>query len=757
MILAAIFALSLVGLRPPAPKAATAPPAQFSAVRALDTLHRILSNDAPHPVGSPANDAVRDHIVAEFTNLGYQPQVQTAFACSYFGECATVNNVLARLDGTEGSTGSGDAVLLAAHYDSVPAGPGDSDDGTGAATVLESARALRSLPAPRHSIIFLIDDGEEAGLIGARAFVDSHPWAKQVRAAVNVDARGTSGPSLMFETGSANDWAVQIYARNAARPATSSIFYTVYKRLPNDTDFTVFKAAGYQGLNFAFIGDEAHYHTPLDNSANVTLASLQHQGENALPAALAFAGSDLSSLPQQEAVFFDLFGRATIHWQTGRTLAFAGLVALLLVLQTGWMIRNKRLTLRELLWGFFGWPVTIGVVGALALILRWLIRFVGAAPVNWIAHPLPIEFAFWSLAAAVVMVSAVSFARRARFWGLWTGVWVWWALLAALLSWREPGLSYVVLVPTAIAALAGLPATIPRDESTVPAGLAAALPLAASGIVGFAPAILLYDGLGNRGLALIAVVVALILTPLAPVCADLREVAGLRSLAFVWIPILGTALAVFAAVVMPAYSAKAPERLNIEYWQDADSGQARWIVQSDSHRLPEPIRLATSSFRRAGGGAFPWSRGPAFLADAPSLSFSAPTFTVLDSGQENGRRTYQTLLRSERGASSAAVFFPPDSDVQDVRIEGQSLQPEIQRIRQYFNGWSAYRCQAMPAGGVEISFSLPAGKPVNVSAADQTYGLPPEGAFLLKARPLTAAASQDGDVTIVTRRVELIP
>jgi Peptidase family M28 len=755
-ILAVIFALSLAGLRPPAPKPATAPPAQFSAVRALDTLHRILGTDAPHPVGSPANDAVRNHIVAEFANLGYQPQVQTAFACDRYGTCATVNNVVARLGGAEGDAGSGDAVLLAAHYDSVPAGPGDSDDGTGAATVLESARALRSLPAPRHSIIFLIDDGEEAGLLGARAFVDSHPWAKQVRAAVNVDARGTSGPSLMFETGTANNWAVQLYSRNAARPAASSIFYAAYKRLPNDTDFTVFKAAAYQGLNFAFIGDEVHYHTPLDNSANVTLASLQHQGENALPAVLAFANSDLSGLPQQEAVFFDVFGRAMIHWQARRTPAFAGLAALLLLLETGWMIRNKRLTAREFVWGFFGWLVTIAVTGALALILRWLIRFVGPAPVNWIAHPLPIEIAFWSLGAAVVMVGAVSFARRARFWGLWTGVWIWWALLAALLSWQEPGLSYVVLVPVAVAALAGLPATIPRGENIVLAGVAAVLPLAASGIVGFAPAILLYDGLGNRGLPLVAVFVALILTPLAPVCADLREAAGLRSLAFVWVPIFGTALAAFAAVVMPAYSAKAPERVNIEYWRDADSGQARWIVQSDSNRLPEPIRLATS-FRRADGGAFPWSRGPGFLADAPGLALAAPTFTVLESSEANGRRVYRTLLRSERGARFAAILFPPEAGVEDVRIEGQPIQSETSTVRRYFNGWTLYACASMPANGVEISFSLPVGKSVDVAAADRTYELPSEGAFLLKARPLTATASQDGDVTIVTRRVELIP
>ena len=104
----------------------------------------------------------------ELTRLGYHPQVQTTFDCGQYVNCATVNNVVARLDGTEGDPDSSDAVLLAAHYDSVPAGPGDSDDGMGVAAVLEIARALKSLPPPRHSIVLLIDDGEEAGLLGAR-------------------------------------------------------------------------------------------------------------------------------------------------------------------------------------------------------------------------------------------------------------------------------------------------------------------------------------------------------------------------------------------------------------------------------------------------------------------------------------------------------------------------------------------------------------------------------------------------------------
>src|SRR6202521_2111357 len=218
-VLAAVFLVSLWGLRPPAPKPADAPAAEFSAGRARVGLNRLVGDGVPHPSGSAANDAVGSRIFSELEHLGYKPEVQTGFACDEYGSCGTAKNVVARLEGTVSDA----AILLAAHYDSVPAGPGASDDGAGTATVLEIARALKSLPQPRHSIILLIDDGEEAGLLGARVFVDQHRWAREVRAVVNVDTRGTSGPSLMFETGSANEWTVRLYAEHARHPATSSL------------------------------------------------------------------------------------------------------------------------------------------------------------------------------------------------------------------------------------------------------------------------------------------------------------------------------------------------------------------------------------------------------------------------------------------------------------------------------------------------------------------------------------------------------
>ena len=706
----------------------------------------------PHPIGSSANDAVRARILAELTHLGYRPVVHTGSACGDLGQCATVNNILARLDGTQ----PGGAVLLSAHYDSVAAGPGDSDDGAGMASVLEIARALKSVPPPRHSIILLLDDGEEAGLLGARAFVDSDPWARQVRADVNLDNRGASGPALMFETGSANDWALDLYARNATHHVTSSIFYAVYKLLPNDTDFTVFRNAGYQGLNFAFIDRVAVYHTPLDNSGNLSVASLQDQGSNGLASVLAVANAKFPAGPDADAVYFDFFGGRVVRWPGGRTLALAALAALLLIAQALWLVYRKRLAAAEFLWGTIDWLVIFVVTGVAGLALRLILAIAGATPVAWVAYPLPMEIAFALLGIALMIAGGSLAARGAGFWGLWTGAWTWGALISLILAIESPGLSYVTLVPTLVAVIASLPAVFLPREYFWTHDVALLLPLAASAVVQMPLILMLYRGIGNQALVGIALAAVVLVTPLFPLCADLREIPGIGGVSLRWSPLLAVALAAFIATVVPAYSAKSPERVNFDYALDGDSGMARWIVYPDSGRLQAAIQLA-GAFQRAEHRSFPWDTHASFVADAPHIDLAAPTFTVLDSSVQGNRRRYAALLRSERTAPGAAILFPPGSGVAAVRIDGQLVEPETPRAERLFNGWTVYSCPSMPPMGLNVSFTLPVGKMVEVTALDRSFGLPPDGTFLLNARPLTATPSQDGDVTIVSRRVQLFP
>lgn len=750
--------LSLAAIQAPRPKPRRAPANEFSAERARDVLFQLVGDDLPHPLGSPQNDIVRQRIVDQFTRLGYEPQVQAAFDCDEYRICGTVKNVLARIEGAE----PGPAVLLAAHYDSVPAGPGASDDGAGAAAVLEIARALKAMPPPRHSIILLIDDGEEAGLLGAHAFVNSHPWAKEVRAAVNIEARGSSGPSLMFETGSANDWAVRLFAQYAHRPVTNSVFYAAYKLLPNDTDLTVFKAAGYQGLNFAYLSNAVHYHTPLDSLQNANPGSLQHHGDNALPSIMGLANADLQNPPQREAVYFDVLGHWVTRWPARSSLPVAIIALALIAAQAFWLIRNGRLTLNEFAWGLVAWIVVMVVTAVFAFIVVRALRTAGAIPVNWVAHPLWLKAAMWLLALTVVLGHSVVFARRSGFWGLWTGTWVWMSLLAVVLSWLAPAVCYIPLVGACIAAVAALPFTLWRGEygqgSVMPLlpAIPVYLPLVALGISGFGIALLLYDTLGVQYLAGIAVLAALLFAPLLAVCADLRYTRGFRRVMILFLPLLATGLAIFAASVVPVFSAKAPQRVNIEYWLDGDSGRAQWVVLPDSGRLPEAIRLA-ARFHRIETGLFPWERQPAFVSGAPQLGLAAPTFTILESSVADGNRLYRTLLRSERGAPEAMVLFAPDSGIDSARMSDLAVPPESERVRRYLKGWTLYDCATMPAKGVQLSFTLSVGRAVEVYVIDKTFRLPGEGDFLLKSRPLTATRSQDGDITVVSRRIQLIP
>jgi acetylornithine deacetylase/succinyl-diaminopimelate desuccinylase-like protein len=151
-------------------------------------LHVALIAQRPHPMGSVDHDRVRDYILFQLSQLGLAPQVQhtTAIGTRY-REAGRVQNILARLTGTQRN---GKAVLIMAHYDGVEAGPAASDDGAGSAALLETLRALRARKKPlTHDVIALFTDGEEAGLLGAAAFVREHPWAKDVGVALNFEAR----------------------------------------------------------------------------------------------------------------------------------------------------------------------------------------------------------------------------------------------------------------------------------------------------------------------------------------------------------------------------------------------------------------------------------------------------------------------------------------------------------------------------------------------------------------------------------------
>ncbi len=95
----------------------------------------------------------------------------------------------------ETPTGRDDRVIMAGgHLDSVPTGPGIEDNGTGSATLLETALQLKQLGIePRNTIRFAWWGAEEAGLVGSQRYVDSltKSQAKDIELYLNFDMIGS--------------------------------------------------------------------------------------------------------------------------------------------------------------------------------------------------------------------------------------------------------------------------------------------------------------------------------------------------------------------------------------------------------------------------------------------------------------------------------------------------------------------------------------------------------------------------------------
>src|SRR5260221_9224195 len=335
----------------PSPKAATAPASEFSATRAATALRDVLGGDIPHPLGSTEHEAVRERLATRLRALGYDVLYHRTFACQAGGGvCAPLVNLIARTPAQP----AGDTLIIASHYDSVPAGPGASDDGLGVATTLEVARTIRAEHL-RNNVEFVITDGEESGLLGAEGFVADHDAPRGVVAVINTEARGTSGRSYMFETSRNNRWLIPIVARALPRPATSSLYFNIYELLPNDTDMTVFKRSGIAGVNFANIGRVAHYHTPLDSFAHLSLPLLQHDGEHVLAMLRALGDADLRQTSDQNAVWFDVLSFFIIWWPQGLTIWLMLVAVAMIFTGAALRLRENETTSRAITFGVLAW------------------------------------------------------------------------------------------------------------------------------------------------------------------------------------------------------------------------------------------------------------------------------------------------------------------------------------------------------------------------------------------------------------------
>lgn len=319
MRLLAVLALLLVSAatwldgRAPVPVPTDADPGVFSADRAMRTVDDLV--DGPRPGGSQAAGAARDAIAARLSAAGLTTRLHSSTGIGGADgrlTAAPVDNLVATLPGTD-PTG---AVVLSAHYDSVASGgPGAADDMASVAAILEAVRAMREGPPLRNDLVVLITDAEEVGLLGMQAWVrDELSPSARPTVTVNFEARGVSGPSLMFRTSPGNAGLARVFADAVPHPTGDSSLVEMFRLLPNDTDLTRVIDAGRPGVDVAFVEQPVQYHTTGDAPENLSAASMQGHGEAALGLARALGNQDLAPLdpaasgaaPQGDATYFRL-------------------------------------------------------------------------------------------------------------------------------------------------------------------------------------------------------------------------------------------------------------------------------------------------------------------------------------------------------------------------------------------------------------------------------------------------------------------
>ena len=725
-ILLLLAAMAVKGelIRLPSPPDAPAADS-FDANRAAARLQRILGDERAHPVDSDSDDAVRDRLMTEMRSVGLEPRVTDDFACNGFARaravaCARVQNVVATL-----GPATGRHLLLSAHYDSTFAGPGAGDAGIGVATLLETAALLRGRTLQR-PVTFLFNEGEEMGLIGARAFAERDPLAGQVDALLNFEARGVTGPATMFETSRPNAAAIAAFAAQARRPLANSLSTDLYRLIPNSTDVAVFEERDWTILNFAIIGNETRYHSAGDNLAALDRRSLQHMGDQAFALTLGLAAGTPPPA-SGERLYADFLGRQLIVLPMLFGLILLGILLLFFLVEC-W---RRRALGRPLA------AMVLAVPGAAAI--AWAGQAIVAAirvGDYWRGHPDVTETAVYASAIAACLVAFLLVARSAETGRMRAAFWLTFMLGGAAISLIAPGGAIYFLFPPLLAA-AGMALSRWWPGAERIGAIAAILLL----YLTLGPALALFEELMSVGPPwMFAPIGAIVLLPalieLKPLAEPLSRNAVLAGAVGLF------ALAWGAVALTPAYSEERRQQFNIEYVWDADAGQGRWAVNNDGAPVPFEAAWARTEF--------PYSMRKRWAAPAPAIPVAAPTVELVGQQPVGGGRRLRVRLRAN-GAETVTLVAPGDSD---LRRAGTSVflrpfgagTPEDR----YF-----VRCVGRSCDGAELDLVVGHARPLELMIVSTRTGLPPQSAALVGARPALARPQYSPDSTITLSKLRL--
>ena len=728
----------------PEPQAATVAPTVFSAARAMAHLRHIAHE--PHALGTAENAKVRQYIVTELKALGLQPEIQSGMGkmnTRPWGAVGMVNNIVVRVPGTGSAAGPRKALLLAAHYDSVPTSPGAADDGASVAAIMEVLRAMKAGAPVENDVIALFTDGEEAGLLGSDLFVSSHPWAKETGLVLNFEYRGNSGPMLMFETSTGNGKLISALAEAVPHQVASSMLYEMYKKMPNDTDMTAFKRAGVPGLNFAAIEKPASYHLQTDSIENLDQRTLQQQGDTMLSLTRHFGNGPLDALTAPDRVYFDLPGIGLVHYSTTivmpLTLVIAGLLCCVAVMGIkGGAIRPGRILLAMPV--FLLMAILLGIACQLIWIGVSLIHPEYSAlgdPYNsqWYL------FAFVALVIGGYVAMKAGVARWFRPLELGFGALLLWQFALVVTSFAMPGVTFMFAWPL-LAMIGVLGVLFSKRYANVTPGARTALL-----VLGLVPAVILvgpvvrtlYVGLSPQASVVSGLMLALMAGIMTPLLMMLTRRFLLPTL-----PLVAGAALLVAGSLTARTDAAHPNPTNMFYAWDSGSGKAFWISRDEQLDAWSKNYFPAVTEKQQVPELFGVKSRKYWASPAPQVGgLEAPQIDVISDTTKDGMRELAFTVRTVRQAPVFSVKVE-GTDVLASKVEGQPFtqKPNPQWLLEAYN---------MADRSLQVAVKVKAGAPFNIRVNDETYGFPPNTVVPRPAGLIQSIHGTNGDTVRAVR------
>ncbi|HKV94292.1 MAG TPA: M20/M25/M40 family metallo-hydrolase [Candidatus Angelobacter sp.] len=741
VFLISVATLAIWELKPPEPLPATAPPEKFSAARALNHVSVIAR--VPHPIDSAANVVVKTYLLAQMTALGLNPQVLDANGVAV-GPGQTIiartHDVVGRMTGTSNSK----ALLLMAHYDSVSSAPGAADDAAGVAAILEAVRALRMQPLLKNDLIVLFTDGEEGGLLGADAFATSHPWVKDVGVILNFEARGNQGPSLLFETTPNNRTLIKIVGQSAPFPVGSSLFYSLYKLLPNDTDVTVFRSYGIPALNFAFGGDLDAYHSGLDSVDNLSAASLQHHGSYALALARSFGNMDLNELKnqKQDDIFFDVLGSSFVSYPETWVIPGEVLVSLLLAGAILLQVRQLKARAGRI---FLGLLLAIGVVITIMAVLgaaEWLVALwlhnrmlLGDSTANSL---LLLGELFLGASAGTMLFAGFREHFTASEMSL-AGI-----VLVAALSWALavflPAGSYLLFWPLFFGTLALFLQALIKSGAGAWPGNFFGFGGAAVTVLLVAPIIyLLYLFLTLQ--LITALAIGLLMGIFFVACVRFVDMAIPRTKrpGVVLVLIVCGLTCIMIGAKLSAYSPQHPRHDSIVYSLNADDHTAFWIsYDAVPDQWTSQFFANQKGLRQSMPNYLYGSTQHVLSTQTTALELIPPVLEIKSNQQEGDLRRIRFSVKSQRNASTLLLRFGNNVEVMSLALAGRPIA-----FRHPSNNLIVLIGTEIQAEDLDLTIKGPSR--IQLRVTDRSFGLP----LPYQPRSNRFVATQRSDYTLV--------